>query len=199
MNILIVNTAFDYADYIAVTDDKKYAFKTDSNARHSETSLVYIDKALGECGIGINDVDVIAVNLGPGSFTGIRIGVGLVKGFASANSKFKLIGFNSFEPLISRLNNDGNIYIETGKADYYFAKVRGGEICEMGSCQNIDESEPFVVFNDSEDASYKENELVNMVNKRIANAKFNELSQLEPVYLKLSQAEQELLSKEKNL
>lgn len=49
---------------------------------HSETLLPLADRALDEANIKIEDIEKFAVNVGPGSFTGIRIGVSLVKGLA---------------------------------------------------------------------------------------------------------------------
>ncbi|MBQ8749252.1 MAG: tRNA (adenosine(37)-N6)-threonylcarbamoyltransferase complex dimerization subunit type 1 TsaB [Clostridia bacterium] len=196
MNILIINTAFEVADYIVLKNDEVYSFKTDSNAKHSETSLVYIDKALQGAGIGINDIDAVAVNLGAGSFTGIRIGVAIAKGFLSANNNLKAIGFNSFEPLLNRLKSgSGKILISTGKSDYYTCEVKDYKIINM-KCevlQENDTSEEICIF----DNIYNENELIDLVKEKAKSGIFSDNNELEPVYLKLSQAEEELLKKTK--
>ena len=49
---------------------------------HSETLLPMAEQALSLCGAALSDVDLLAVNVGPGSFTGVRIGVSTVKGLA---------------------------------------------------------------------------------------------------------------------
>ena len=49
---------------------------------HSETLAPTVEKALQEAGLTPADIDCIAVSCGPGSFTGIRIGVALAKGMA---------------------------------------------------------------------------------------------------------------------
>lgn len=49
---------------------------------HSETLFPLIDAALGGFGKSIGDVELFAVTAGPGSFTGVRIGVSAVKGLA---------------------------------------------------------------------------------------------------------------------
>ena len=51
---------------------------------HSERLLPLIDEVLTTAGASVRDVDLFAVNAGPGSFTGIRIGVSAVKGLAFA-------------------------------------------------------------------------------------------------------------------
>ena len=53
---------------------------------HSETLLELVDGALRACRLQPGQVDVYAVTAGPGSFTGLRIGMALVKGLAAANN-----------------------------------------------------------------------------------------------------------------
>ena len=49
---------------------------------HSQTLLVMAENLLSQCGKTANDIDAVAVAEGPGSFTGVRIGVAAAKGFA---------------------------------------------------------------------------------------------------------------------
>ena len=57
-----------------------------SGYTHSETLAPMLKELLDECGITADDIDLVAVTAGPGSFTGIRIGLATVKGFAFPNS-----------------------------------------------------------------------------------------------------------------
>ncbi len=70
---------------------------------HSETLLPMISECLSDAQISIEDVSVLAVSQGPGSFTGVRIGVSCIKGlsFALASKKLshKCIGVSSLEAL----------------------------------------------------------------------------------------------------
>ena len=62
---------------------KKYALTTiHSGLTHSETLFPLIDGVLKGLGKTVNDVELFAVAAGPGSFTGVRIGVSAVKGLA---------------------------------------------------------------------------------------------------------------------
>ena len=54
---------------------------------HSQTVLPAVDRALEECGLTCREIDVFAVVAGPGSFTGVRIGVCMAKGLAHAAGK----------------------------------------------------------------------------------------------------------------
>lgn len=58
-----------------------------SGLTHSRTLLPLVDSMLLNCGVSLEQVDVIAVAAGPGSFTGLRIGVATAKGLAWAEDK----------------------------------------------------------------------------------------------------------------
>ena len=73
----------------AIVKDGKLISETYINTglTHSQTMLTLIDSALGMADMSIDDIDAFAVSSGPGSFTGIRIGVSAIKGFSYANNK----------------------------------------------------------------------------------------------------------------
>ena len=58
-----------------------------SGLTHSRTLLPMAQDLLNNCGVSLHDVDLIAVAAGPGSFTGLRIGVATAKGLAWAEDK----------------------------------------------------------------------------------------------------------------
>src|SRR5262245_28797949 len=53
---------------------------------HSERLMVAVDRLLQDCGWSMSDLDGLAVSVGPGSFTGLRVGIATVKGLALAMS-----------------------------------------------------------------------------------------------------------------
>ncbi|MCK5758655.1 MAG: tRNA (adenosine(37)-N6)-threonylcarbamoyltransferase complex dimerization subunit type 1 TsaB [Clostridiales bacterium] len=55
--------------------------------KHSETLMPMIDAFLKDIGIGVRDIDLFAVSGGPGSFTGLRIGMAAIKGMAFSTNK----------------------------------------------------------------------------------------------------------------
>jgi tRNA threonylcarbamoyladenosine biosynthesis protein TsaB len=65
---------------------------------HSEKLMSAIDELLKSTGFKVEDCDYLALATGPGSFTGLRIGVSIVKGLALAAKK-KVIGVSTLEAL----------------------------------------------------------------------------------------------------
>ena len=69
---------------------------------HASQLLRMADAALCEAGVGVKDLDGIGVSLGPGSFTGLRVGMATVKGLAMAAEK-PVYGFSSLAMLAMNL------------------------------------------------------------------------------------------------
>jgi tRNA threonylcarbamoyladenosine biosynthesis protein TsaB len=65
---------------------------------HSRNTTVFVDEVLQEANVSINDVSAIVVSKGPGSYTGLRIGVSTAKGLCLAADK-ALIAVSSLEAL----------------------------------------------------------------------------------------------------
>jgi tRNA threonylcarbamoyladenosine biosynthesis protein TsaB len=88
MTILAIDTSTDYLS-IAILKDGRLAVKFHKKAdrRHSILLVPTIDKLLKKAKLNIRKIDCFAVSAGPGSFTGLRIGVTVVKGLAYALKK----------------------------------------------------------------------------------------------------------------
>ena len=83
MNILAVDTAGKTLGVALLQDDRLlYEVYLDAGMTHSETLMPMIDTCLKTCGMTCADIDLYGVNAGPGSFTGLRIGLAAVKGLA---------------------------------------------------------------------------------------------------------------------
>ncbi len=88
MKVLGIDTSSDVASVALIDDDKLIAeYTLNFKKTHSQRLMPMIDEMLRACEHTINDIDVFAVSVGPGSFTGLRIGVATCKGFAQACSK----------------------------------------------------------------------------------------------------------------
>ena len=83
---------------VCIYDGTFHNFETTSSYGHAGELMPLIDRALKELGYELDDIDTLVVGLGPGSFTGIRIGLATALGLTLGSDK-KLYGVNS---LISR-------------------------------------------------------------------------------------------------
>ncbi|MBT9536694.1 MAG: tRNA (adenosine(37)-N6)-threonylcarbamoyltransferase complex dimerization subunit type 1 TsaB [Nitrospirae bacterium] len=88
MRILAIDTSTMLGG-IAIMDESLLIAESRLNVKstHSERLMTEIEHCLKQSGIKISDIDVFAVATGPGSFTGLRIGLSTVKGFSYATGK----------------------------------------------------------------------------------------------------------------
>lgn len=88
MKILAIDSSAVSAS-VAVTDDNKLIgeFFLNTGLTHSRTLMCMVEAALSCSDLKICDIDLFAVTNGPGSFTGVRIGVSSVMGMAEALNK----------------------------------------------------------------------------------------------------------------
>ncbi len=83
MRILAFETSAKAASAAVMADGVLLGeFYQNTGLTHSQTLLAMAQELLEECGLNMDDVDAVAVAAGPGSFTGVRIGVAAAKGLA---------------------------------------------------------------------------------------------------------------------
>jgi tRNA threonylcarbamoyladenosine biosynthesis protein TsaB len=107
MRILAVDTTTPSGS-VAVLEEKRLLaeISVDSVSTHSARLLSSIDLVLGSLHLDIQDIDGFAVTPGPGSFTGIRIGLSTVKSFAFASRK-PVAAVSSLRALAWKLRDSG--------------------------------------------------------------------------------------------
>ena len=88
MKILAVDTSASPVS-VALTDNSRLVGELYLNIKttHSQTLMPLIESILKTTNTNINDIDIFAVNAGPGSFTGVRIGVASIKGLSMPLNK----------------------------------------------------------------------------------------------------------------
>jgi tRNA threonylcarbamoyladenosine biosynthesis protein TsaB len=98
MRILGIDTTSKFLS-LGIYDRGKIAeYNVDLERRHSALLTVIIKRTLAGLGLDVRDIDYFACGIGPGSFTGIRVGVAAMKGFAFALRK-PLIGIPTLDIL----------------------------------------------------------------------------------------------------
>lgn len=159
MKCLAVNTATSLLSIALVEGDKALDyFETAETRDQGNTLLKRIRLALDNRGLSFKDIDLLAVVTGPGSFTGIRIGLAAVRGIALA-AKIPVTGISSFDLFEERRSGYTNIVaVESFREELYFRmegekpvnlgpenfvnKISSGSYCISGDAQ--DKLRPFL-------------------------------------------------------
>lgn len=103
MKILAIDTSSTSATCAIMDDDKLIVeYTLNHKLTHSQKIMPMIKDALDSCGLKPEDIDVFAAAKGPGSFTGLRIGVATVNGLAQAVNK-KVVGIPTLDALAFNL------------------------------------------------------------------------------------------------
>ncbi|MGN0525966.1 MAG: tRNA (adenosine(37)-N6)-threonylcarbamoyltransferase complex dimerization subunit type 1 TsaB [Acutalibacteraceae bacterium] len=107
MKILGVDSTATSASASVLSDDKILSLEfSNTGLTHSQTLLPMVNNALKTAKLSINDIDYFAVSNGPGSFTGVRIGVALIKGLSQPLNK-KCVAISTLEVIAKPLENTG--------------------------------------------------------------------------------------------
>lgn len=130
MRILAIDTACNLAR-VALTKDGVLLkeITVDDKRRHSVKLLPAIETLLRDCGVTPKDLDLIAVTKGPGSFTGLRIGVVTAKTMAYA-LHIPLVGVNTLDAIAASFAEEEGIVcplIDARNTRAYGAFYRKGE------------------------------------------------------------------------
>lgn len=104
MYILAIDTTAKTAACSVCTEKNNKVFpicssQLNSTLTHSESILPMIDFCLKNASLTVDDMDIIAVSAGPGSFTGVRIGIATVMGLAFGNEKRNCVSVSALEAL----------------------------------------------------------------------------------------------------
>lgn len=123
MKVLAVDTSSKLCS-VAILEDTNLIKKLelDNGLTHSETLMPLIKQLLNECELNLSDIDLLVSDIGPGSFTGIRIGVSTCKAF-SDSLNIPCVGVSSLEVLAHNIKDDGIICstIDCKNDNCYFA------------------------------------------------------------------------------
>src|SRR5947208_1277721 len=92
LNILALDTSTSYSALAIQRADAAVFYATpDPSQKHGRSLLPAVRDLLAEAGLSVSDLDALAVGLGPGSYTGLRIGLTAAKTLAFAKGK-RLVG-----------------------------------------------------------------------------------------------------------
>ena len=107
MLILAIDTALSATTVVVARDGRVLAARCNPMERgHQERAAVLVAEAMAEAGVAFQALDRIGVTLGPGSFTGVRVGLALAKGLALAWDT-PLVGVGSLQALAASVGATG--------------------------------------------------------------------------------------------
>lgn len=111
MYILAIETTGAFAS-VAVSDGSRILAHIQGNDRfsHLENLMPQVKRAVAESGLSLGDMTAIAVSVGPGSFTGIRIGVSSARGLAQI-LKIPCVPVSSLQALAMRAEVEDNVLV----------------------------------------------------------------------------------------
>lgn len=186
MNCIAIDTTDTDLCVALIKGDEVFALKEEiGKSGHSSKLMPIVDKMLSEHGVDIQDVDTVAAVVGPGSFTGIRIGISAITAIAFAqNAKriavtsFELIAYNRAKTLAAVDAGHGNLYI----ADCENGVVTNPRFVEADKADDVKNA----VYDTLGD---KANTLAQVVVNKAKNGEYVDV--LEPFYMRKSQAERE--------
>lgn len=202
MNRLIINTASDELFIVLQKGNEIFSSVLNSKMHHNETMLPEIDKLLTQNNVLIDSVQEFGVVIGPGSFTGIRVGISTIKAFRDAlNGKAKSINNLDYLFKLAKQRNDKieTVAINGSKDSYFVAKYINGVVYKYE--RNLTLKELIEVAEDKPVGMFKQDENLNCCvveqNEKSLIECFEESKDetLVPVYYQLSQAENEKLKR----
>ena len=100
---------------------------------HSQTLMPMVEKTLKDANVSVKDMELFAIANGPGSFTGVRIGIASVKGMADALNK-KCIAISTLEAIAEPLKNEDCIAcaVMDARCNQVYTAIfeNGNRLCE---------------------------------------------------------------------
>ena len=175
---------------------------------HSQTLMPMVESVLKNTNTAVRDVDVISVSAGPGSFTGVRIGVAAAKGLADSFAT-PCFAVSSLEAIAYPFRDENAVVCAVMDArcnQVYTASFLKGERLFPDEAILIDElleklkglNKP-VIFADEQRRFPKASSVALIsYDKILSGEKTVGANELLPVYLRLPQAQRELNNKLKN-
>ncbi len=183
----------------------------DDSYRHSELLTSSIRDILNENNLGVKDLSAVSIGIGPGSFTGLRIGFSVAKGLCYPHN-INLIGISSLKIIANSVikENKNIISLIKDKGEHYYISKYSSDLIEImqPKIQLIDsdymssilDKESIIVVNSNESKEFisqiiKEKtkvfsrtissiDMISLSNKSFEEKKFEDIAYIEPMYVK---------------
>ena len=125
MRVLALDTALHACSVAVIDNHRVLARRFERRARgHAEALLPMVEAVRADAGLEYRDLDLLAVTVGPGRFTGLRIGLAAARGLAMA-AKLPLVGITTLEAIAAAVVAAGTA---ADRPIYVAIDARGGEL-----------------------------------------------------------------------
>lgn len=226
MLVLAIDSTSDAATAAVVSDGALLCEYTQNQKKtHSIKLLPLIEGMLKDMDLSLNDIDVFACGIGPGSFTGVRIGAATIRSFCDSLKK-PAVAINSLEALYNNVNSfDGTVIslVFARENECYTAVYENGEEALSPTVMTVDDiinlasdkkclfvgdgaSANFQKLSTIADASFAKGRhniisaaaIAEIAYKKAESGETGTSGVISPLYLRKSQAEREYDEKHKS-
>lgn len=202
MNSLIIDCSAGMGVYV-LKNDEVFSQVDFDQKKHTDNLLVVVDDLLNCASLKITEIENLCVCIGPGSFTGIRVAISIIKGL-TVGTNAKVFVLSNFDILESS-KNENAVYILEGFSKFVYARtIENGRVVD--ECVDISElkmrlkNSKFDIYvqneklqnlfkNDEIQVKIAKNEIILHFLNKIKSNEYIEINQIEPIYLRASQAE----------
>lgn len=192
-NYLAVDASSRYLTVVAKKDENLIVrHLADCAMKHSVIIMDEVDAAFGQAGLTPAECDFFCAVTGPGSFTGIRIGISTVKGLALGTKK-PLLGITSFDLVAYNVNSENFCVVIDAAHSHFYVKGYGekafapaylslGEVEKLGC--------PLYGFEDLPLKNYTKLEIKDCLPVAVGKSEGNLSEDITALYVRKSQAEE---------
>lgn len=190
---------------ILISDGKSILAQSgwDKKAMHSEMATSEFQKTAQAAGVDLKELTHLAVNVGPGSFTGLRVGINLTRTLAYVFD-LKVAALGTLEILAHRDGAAEKTFVATKAVQnfYYAAIYQNGK--ELLAPQSVDEESLKKVSSSctkvlieghtpSFNSSTSARDMLSLLDRSDAGPRFSSWREVKPLYVRASEAEEKLL------
>ena len=149
--IILIETSTALCSVALAEDGKVTAYRESSAPKaHASLTAVFVQEVLEERGVKLADCDAVCVSKGPGSYTGLRVGVSTAKGLCFGSGK-PLVAVGTLDTLVAQAGDVAGIVIpmiDARRMEVYSAVFESVSAKEKGYAQ-ITETTPTIVDENS--------------------------------------------------
>jgi tRNA threonylcarbamoyl adenosine modification protein YeaZ len=183
LKFLLIDTSIENITNVFLIVGGKISNVTyDESRAHLKNLIPGIKEILQKNNLEISDLNFVAINEGPGSWTGLRIGFATIKVFSLLN-KIPLITFSSFDLIFEKNKiHNGIMLIKSSDVNFYYCIVQKQEVIEKGIIPEIELLNRYP----SEEKYYLEEDVklkISHIVKKFNDGNFANIYDVEPDYI----------------